>query len=131
MINAGTVVYKETKYIATFCTVLSVLMQAVFLLLKRWDYSVLLGNALSLVISVLNFYFMGITVEKALSKDESDARKLMKSSQSIRSFGVFIAVMLGVILPWFNTVAVIVPIFFPRVAVSFRPLIKEKEVIDK
>ena len=131
MIKADNTVRKETKYIASFCVILSLLMQAVFLLLKRWDYTVLLGNLVSLMISVLNFYFMGITVEKALSKDEADARKFMKASQSIRSFGIFVAIIIGVVLPWFNNLAVILPVFFPRVAVSFRPFIKEKEVIDK
>ena len=131
MIKANDTIKKETKYIAYFCLILSVLMQAVFVLLKRWDYTVILGNLLSYALAVLNFYFMGISVQKALTKEQSDARKTMKASQSLRSFGIFIAVMIGVVLPYFNTVSVILPVFFPRVAVSFRPLFKEKEVIDK
>ena len=131
MIKADSTVRKETMYIAYFCVALSVLMQIVFLAIKKWDYTVLLGNLLSLLVSVLNFYFMGISVQKALTKEQSDARKTMKASQSLRSFGIFIAVMIGVVLPYFNTVSVILPVFFPRVAVSFRPLFKEKEVIDK
>ena len=51
----------------------------------------------------------------------------MRASQGIRNVAVFAAVATGVVLPWFNTVAVILPIFFPRVAVAFRPLIKEKD----
>jgi multisubunit Na+/H+ antiporter MnhC subunit len=112
--------------------ILSVLMQAVFVLLKRWDYTVILGNLLSYTASVLNFYFMGLTVQKAVTMDEKDAKKLMKSSQGLRNAVVFLVVVIGVVAPCFNTVAVIVPIFFPRIAVSFRPLIKDKkEVIDK
>jgi multisubunit Na+/H+ antiporter MnhC subunit len=107
-------------------------MQAVFVLLKRWDYTVILGNLLSYTASVLNFYFMGLTVQKAVTMDEKDAKKLMKSSQGLRNAVVFLVVVIGVVAPCFNTVAVIVPIFFPRIAVSFRPLIKDKkEVIDK
>lgn len=132
MIKADLAVKRETKYIAYSCVILSVLMQAVFVLLKRWDYTVILGNLLSLAIAVFNFYFMGITVQKAVSMDVNDAKKLMKSSQSLRSAAVFVAIVIGVVTPCFNTVAVIVPVFFPRIAVSFRPLIKDqKEVIDK
>ena len=132
MIKANDTIKKETKYIAYFCVLLSVLMQAVFVLLKRWDYTVILGNLLSYTASVLNFYFMGLTVQKAVTMDEKDARKLMKSSQGLRNAVVFLAVVIGVVAPCFNTVAAIVPVFFPRIAVSFRPLIKEKkEVIDK
>lgn len=127
MLKADSTVKKETKYIAYFCIILSVLMQAVFLALKRWDYTVLLGNLLSLTAAVANFYFMGISVQKALDKEPSEARKIMKASQSMRNFGMFVAVMIGVVLPYFNTVTTIVPVFFPRVAVSFRPLLKEKD----
>lgn len=134
MIKADSTVIKETKYIAYFSLILSVLMQAVFLVLRRWDYTVLLGNVLSFAAAVLNFYFMGISVQKALAMESADARKAMKASQGLRNVGMFVAIVIGVVTPCFNTVAVILPVFFPRVAVSFRPLIKdknEKEVTDE
>ncbi len=132
MLKADSAVKRETKYIAYSCVILSLLMQAVFVILKRWDYTVILGNLLSLLVAVLNFYFMGITVQKAVNMDVNDAKKLIKSSQGLRNAGVFIAIVIGVIAPCFNTVAVIVPVFFPRIAVTFRPLIKDqKEVINK
>lgn len=127
MIKADSTVIKETKYIASFSIILSVLMQAVFLVLKRWDYTVLSGNLLSLAATVLNFYFMGISVQKALTMDAADAKKAMKASQGMRNLGMFIAVVAGVVAPCFNTIAVILPVFFPRIAVSFRPVFKEKD----
>ena len=129
--KANETVKKECVYIAYFCTILSVLMQAVFIVYKKWDYTVLLGNLLSLTLSVLNFYFMGLTVQKAVLKEEADARKLMKSSSSIRTAVLFVGIAIGVALPWFNTVAVIVPVFFPRIAILFRPFIKDKKGSDK
>ena len=59
-------VLKETKYIAAWIFIFSVLMQAVFLVICEWNYTVLLGNILSAVFSVLNFFLMGLTVQKAL-----------------------------------------------------------------
>ncbi|MBQ2285043.1 MAG: ATP synthase subunit I [Clostridia bacterium] len=129
--KANETVKKECIYIAYCCTILSVLMQAVFVVCKRWEYTVLLGNLLSLVASVLNFYFMGLTVQKAVEKDESDAKKLMKSSSSVRTAVLFVIIAIGVALPWFNTVAVIVPVFFPRIAIMLRPFIKDKKGSDK
>lgn len=131
MLKAGAAVQKETKYIAVFLGVLSAVMQLVFVLLKKWDYTVLLGNLLSLAIGVLNFYFMGVSVEKALGMDASDARKCMRASQGTRNFCIFAILAIGVLLPVFNTVATILPVFFPRIAVSFRLLFKEKEVIER
>lgn len=125
-------VKKETQYIAYFCAILSIIMQAVFVLLKKWDFTVISGNLLSFAIAVLNFYFMGITVQKAVNMEIADAKKLMKSSQGLRNAFMFVAIVIGVVAPCFNTVAVIVPVFFPRIALIFRPLIKDqKEVIDK
>lgn len=125
MIKLDATVKNETLYIAYFCIILSVLMQIVFILLKKWTYTVLLGNLLSLGIAIFNFLAMGITVQKAVTLDAESAKKLMRSSQGLRNVAIFAAVVIGVVAPCFNTVAVIVPLFFPRIAVSFRPFIKK------
>ena len=115
-------VLKETKYIAAWIFIFSVLMQAVFLVISEWNYTVLLGNILSAVFSVLNFFLMGLTVQKALDKDEKEAKTLVKVSQLYRSLMILVVTVIGVALPCFNTVAVIVPVFFPRIAIAMRPL---------
>lgn len=130
MIKADKTVIKETKFIAIIVLLLSVLMQAVFLIIRRWDLSVLFGNLISALVMIGNFFFMGITVQKALTKNEEDARKMMKSSQSLRNFGVFVGVCLGVI--FFNPVSAVVPVVFPRIAIAIRPMFnKEKDVIKE
>ncbi|MEE1042362.1 MAG: hypothetical protein UH854_00190 [Clostridia bacterium] len=130
--KANEIVKKETIYIGYFCTILSIVMQVIFILCKKWDYTVILGNLLSLILSVSNFYFMGITVQKAVLKEEADAKKMMKSSSSVRTALLFVGVAIGVSLPVFNTIAVLVAVFFPRIAIFFRPLIKDKkEVINR
>ena len=132
MTKPNATVKKETSYIAFFCIVLSAIMQAVFILLGRWDYRVILGNLLSLAVAVLNFLVMGIAVQKAVVMEPEDAKKLMRSSQNKRKICIFASLAAGVVMPWCNTVAVLVPVFFPRIAVAFRPLIKDrKEVTDK
>ena len=56
-------VQKETKYIAAVVIVLSAAMEAVFLVLGKWNYSVLLGNALGALAAVGNFLLMGVTIQ--------------------------------------------------------------------
>lgn len=119
-------VIKETKYILLWVLVFSALLQAVFLIIGYWDYTVLLGNLLSGSTVVLNFFLLGITVQKALEKDEKDARSTMKLSQAYRFLFLAAVVALGVALPCFNVWAVIVPVFFPRIAIAFRPLFDKK-----
>ena len=119
-------VLKETGYIASWTLIFSVLMQAVYLVASLWSVKVLLGNLLGLVISVGNFFLLGLTVQKAVTKDEKEAKTVMKLSQTYRNLGIVVLVGLGIILDCFDTVAVILPVFFPRIAIVFRPLFDKK-----
>ena len=120
-------VRRETGYIAVSVLLLSVLLQAVFLVIGQWDYTVLLGNLLSGGAAVLIFFLMGLTVQEATGREEKNARSLMKLSQSLRTVALFAAAALGVLLPCFHTVTALVALFFPRIAVAFRPLIGKKK----
>lgn len=122
-------VRRETIYIALFTLVLSLLLQSVFLIIGKWDYKVLCGNILSGSVSVLNFFLMGITVQKAVKKEEKQASNTMKLSQALRNIMLFLTAVIGVTVPCFNIFSVIIPLFFPRIAVSFRPLFNKR--IDK
>ena len=113
-------VIKETQYIALWVLVLSVLMQAVFLVIGKWECTVLLGNVLSGIAVVLNFFFMGISIQNALEKEEKDAKNLMKLSQTYRFLFLIIVLVVGAALPCFNIWAVVVPMLFPRIAIVFR-----------
>lgn len=111
---------KETMYIALWVLILSAIMQAVFLIIGKWDYTVLLGNALSGVGSVLNFFLMALTVQGAVTKDEKDARSAMKASQMLRTLMMFVIIVVGVVAPCFSNWTVIIPVFFPRIAILIR-----------
>lgn len=114
-------VLKETKYIAVWVLLLSALLQAVFLVIGKWDVTVLFGNILTGAASVINFLLMGITVQNAIHKEEKDAKNTMRVSQAYRFLFLVAVVVIGVALPVFNIWAVIIPVFFPRVAIFFRP----------
>lgn len=117
-------VRKETLYVLCWVLVLSVLMQAVFLVLRQWDIMVLAGNALSGAAAVLNFFFMGLTVQSAVAKDEKGAKTAMKLSQTWRMLFLIVVVAVGAV--WLNLWATVIPLFFPRVAFSFRSLFDRK-----
>ena len=120
-------VKKETAYIAVWVLIFSVLTQAVFLIIGKWDYTVLLGNLLSGSAAVLNFFLMGISLQKALGKEEKDARNTMKLSRTYRNLFLLVVTVLGVTLPWFNLWTVLIPLLFPRIAIVFRPLFDHKQ----
>lgn len=116
-------VIKETKYISFFVIILSVLMQAVFLIISKWNYTVLLGNIYGGVIAVLNFLIMGMYIQKAVNQDEKEAKQTVKFSQSLRFAAIVLFVCIGVVIPFFNWITVVLPLVFPSVAIYLRPLI--------
>ena len=120
-------VLKETKYIFLWVVILSALTQAVFLILGEWDITVLLGNLLSGSAAVLNFLLMGITVQNAVQKDEKEAKNTMRFSQLYRFLFLIVVVILGAVLPCFSLWTVIIPLFFPRIAIMFRPFFDKKD----
>lgn len=121
------VVLKETKYIATFAAIFSVLMQAVFLIIGKWDYTVLLGNLWGAAVAVGNFFVMGLYVQKAVSQEEKEAKQTIKASQSMRFAAMVLITGIGVVTPFFNWIAVVVPLVFPSVAIYLRPIVDKNK----
>lgn len=125
MMKLDPTVKKETVYIAVFSLLCSMLMQAVFLVIGKWDYTVLLGNVLGLIAAVGNFLLLGVTVQKALGKEEKDARNLMKLSQMLRTLLLFVVALIGYLISVFHILALVIPYLFPRIAIAVRPLFKK------
>lgn len=108
--------------------IFSGIMQAVFLIIQKWNYTVLLGNLLSGVIGVVNFLLLGLTVQKAVnSEDEKYAKSLMKSSQAIRLVMLFGVAILGATVPCFNLWATLIPLLFPRITIVIRQILLNRK----
>ncbi len=120
-------VLKETCYVALVTFILSVLMQAVFLIAGKWNYTVLLGNLLGSAAAIGNFFLMGLTVQSALGLDVKDAKNRMKLSQMLRTLFMFIVAVVGYVTPVFSLLAVVIPYVFPRIAVAFRAISIKKQ----
>ena len=115
-------VKKETMYVACWEIVLTVVMIAVFLLLKAFDWTVLTGALLGAVAAVVNFLLMGMTIQGCIGLEEKEARTRLKGSQNLRMAGLTLIAVLGAALPCFNIWAVLIPLFFPRIAATVRSL---------
>ena len=124
-------VRKETTYVALWTLLLSLIMEAVFLIFGWWDLSVLLGNLGGAAVAVGNFFLLGWTVSRALNsgKPEEAARKV-KMTASLRLIGMGAACALLVGVAKTNVFATIIPLLFPRIGIMFRPLIDRKRGVD-
>lgn len=114
-------VQHECIYISIWVALLSIIMNCVFILLKRWDYTVLLGNLLGAFTAIVNFFLIGLSVQKAIGKDEKQIKNSMKFSMTLRMLLIAIVSVIGISFPYFNILALFLPLFFPRIAIMFRP----------
>lgn len=124
-------VKNESLYIFLFTVILSVFMQGVCLIVcalskLSYYYTYITGNLVSALTAVLNFFLMGLTVQKAVGTDEKTAKTRIKFSQTLRNAAMFLIIAVCVLFKeYFNLVTLIVPLFFPRIAIAFRPLLKK------
>ena len=81
-------VRRETLFVAAWVGIFSLFMQAVFLVIGRWDYTVLLGNLLGAAAAVGNFFLMGLTVQSAVQKEEKDAKQAVSWYKKAAEQGV-------------------------------------------
>lgn len=120
-------VKRETLFIAACVAVLTALMESVFLVLGYWDITVLWGGLLGAFAAIVNFFLMGLTVQKAVGREPQDASKLMRVSQSMRMLMLVCFCALGAAAPAFHLLATLIPLLFPRVGVTLRGIMLKKQ----
>ena len=124
-------VKKETGYIALWVVLLSVIMEAVFLVLRRWDLSVLLGNLGGAAAAVGSFFLLAVTVSRAVASGKPEqASQRVKASAGLRLIGMggICALLIGVFHT--NVYATVIPLLFPRIGLFFRPAIDRKRGVS-
>ena len=126
MAKLDPVVRKETAYAATWVAALSLVMEAAFLVLKRWSGAVLAGNLIGAGAAVGNYLLLGITVAKAAGGPPEKVAMKVRSSMTARMLGqaVICAAAMGILKT--NVYATILPLLFPRIGIAFRPMIDQK-----
>ena len=116
----------ETKRVAVCTAVGVVVMCLVFLILHRirpeqvpFDYRVILGGLGGGFIAILNFFLMGITVQKVVdTQDEDLAKSRMKASYSNRMLLQMAWVVIAIVAPCFHFVSGILPLLFPSFGIN-------------
>lgn len=124
--NVQPAVKKETKRIIKITIVGLILMWILFAVLHfampdkvPLDYTVFLGGIGGGAVAVLNFFLMGLAVQKAASaSDEGTARMKLKASYSQRFLMQILWVILAIVAPCFHFVAGIAPLLFPGTGIK-------------
>lgn len=99
---------------------------AVFALLHRFRYTVPLGYVWGSVFAMLNLYLLARRVQRIAESGEADkaaAQKQLKASYLERIMIMALAIVLGVIVPWFHYIAVLIPFLVPQPVMLLRKTI--------
>lgn len=113
---------KETGHIALGVLIGDAVMLAVFAILKRLDYTVILGAALGSAAAILNFLFMGLNLQKAMD-DPDRAKLLVQKSYTQRMLGMVVVMIIGFAVPCFHVVAVVIPFLLPSITIHVMRLL--------
>ena len=131
--NVQPAVKKETKRVVMITGAGLILMWILFAILHftmpdkvPFDYTVILGGIGGGVIAVLNFFLMGLAVQKAASAtDEGTARMKLKASYSQRFLMMMLWVIAAIVAPCFHFVAGIAPLLFPGTGIKIMGILKK------
>lgn len=132
--NVQPAVKKETKRVVKITAVGLILMWILFAVLHftmpdkvPLDYTVFLGGSGGGAVAVLNFFLMGLAVQKAASaSDEGTARMKLKASYSQRFLMQILWVILAIVAPCFHFVAGIAPLLFPGTGIKIMGIFHNK-----
>ncbi len=114
--NPRKFIIRETALLALGEAVCVAAMTGIFAMLGMFDYTVVLGGLIGLMIAVGNFFFMAImsdaAADKAMEQDVKGGKAVVKLSYSLR------LVVIGVLLFVFarsghcQLIALVCPLFF-------------------
>ena len=118
-------VKEETKKVAIYEIIGVVAMLIIwFVLHLLWpdsipfDYKVILAAILGGAVAVLNFLFLGISVQKLTTlTDEAEGKQYFKNVYRKRMLFQIVWGILALVLPCFNGIAGLIPLLFPTFAI--------------
>ncbi len=127
-------VKKEVVTIGIGIVTCSIITIVVFLIIGKFDLSVLLGGIYGGVVSFLNFLFLAFTVQRIADMAEQnlvdDAKKRMQASYSSRQLGMTIAIGIGLFIGTkygvFHWLPMIIAASYPRITILALSLFNKK-----
>ena len=114
---------KDIKGIIGGSVVLSALMCAVYALIGRYTPGVLFGAILAMIFITINYLYLASAVTKALDMGEAGARYIQRS-YGMRMLLHIACGVLAYALPFVDTLAGIIPLLFPRLAIYATQMIR-------
>ena len=132
-------VRRETARVAAGVFALVAVMLAVYAIIGKFSVSALLGGVYTGLLTVVNFFIMGMTVqgitdraaEKARTEQEIaeltlEMKNRMKLSYNLRMIALFALMVVGISVFKFDPIATILPILFPTLVIRVLQIMEAK-----
>ena len=123
-------VRRETARVAAGVFALVAVMLAIYAVIGRFSVPVLLGSIYTGLLTVINFFIMGLTVQgvtnRAAEKQRTEQeladltiemKNRMKLSYNLRMIALFALLVLGIAVFKFDPLATILPVVFPTIVI--------------
>jgi len=123
-------VRRETARVAAGVFALVVVMLIVYVIVGKFSVPVLLGGIYTGLLTVINFFIMGLTVqgvtnraaerertEQELADLTIEMKNRMKLSYNVRMIALFALLVLGIAVFKFDPLATILPVVFPTIVI--------------
>ena len=123
-------VRRETARVAAGVFALVAVMLLIYAIIGKFSPPVLLGGVYTGLLTVANFFIMGMTVQgitnRAAEKERSEQeiadltiemKNRMKLSYNMRMIALFALLVLGIAVFKFDPLATILPVVFPTIVV--------------
>lgn len=133
-------VRRETVRVAIGVFLMVALMLGVFIILGRFSLPVLLGGLYTGLLTVANFFIMGMTVqgvtdraaererdEQELAQFSMEMQNRMKLSYNMRMIALFALLVVGIAIFKFDPLATILPVVFPTVVIRVLQIMEARK----
>lgn len=123
-------VYEEMRSLSPYYLIISGIYMVVVTALcfaLNFDYSLPIGGLYGIMISALNFLLLGKSAQSALKRSAKSANTYMSAMYCVRYLGLFAMLTIGALAPFISLIASAIPLFFPRIAITVRALIRKED----
>lgn len=122
-------IYEEMRSLSPYYLTLSGIYIAIMTVLSIAfrDYTLPIGALYGIIISALNFFILGKTAQNALKRGAKSANTYMSAMYCVRYLGLFALLTIGALAPFISLIASVIPLFFPRISIMIRTLIRKED----
>lgn len=124
------IIYDEMRSLSPYYLTLSGIYLAIVTIVccaLGGDYTLPIGAVYGIVLGALNFLLMGKSAQAAVTKQTSkSAQTYMNLMYCLRYLGLFALLTVAALVPFINLIAAVIPLFFVRIAIMIREIIKER-----